>query len=209
MENSTQSFLEFDQIRDGVIILKNKGLRMILMVSSLNFALKSEEEKNAIIYQFQNFLNSLEFSCQIVVQSRHINITGYTDELNEISKKETNELLKIQIKEYIKFINQIVSSGSIMQKTFYVVVPFSISEIGLSEAGKGLIREQVLSEEIFQRAKIQLSQRTEFVSLGLKACGLTTVPLDTIEITELFWSLHHQEEAEGGYYPEFPPELSK
>ncbi len=92
---STQEFLEFDQIRDGVIILKNKGLRVISMVSSLNFALKSAEEQNAILYQFQNFLNSLDFSCQILIQSRRLNIIGYLDKLEEIEKKEENELVKL------------------------------------------------------------------------------------------------------------------
>ena len=88
MSNSTQDFLSFDQIREGIIILKNKGLRSILMVSSLNFALKSTEEQNAILYQFQNFLNSLDFSCQILVLSRRLNITGYLDKLEEIDKKK-------------------------------------------------------------------------------------------------------------------------
>ncbi|GAH03461.1 unnamed protein product, partial [marine sediment metagenome] len=128
MKPSTQDFLKFDQIRDGVIILKNKGLRSILMVSSLNFALKSSEEQNAIIYQFQNFLNSLDFSCQILIQSRRLNIIGYLDKLEDIEKKEENELLKVQITEYRKFIEGIMAGGTIMQKTFYVIIPFSIME---------------------------------------------------------------------------------
>ena len=111
---STQDFLEFSRIKDNVIILKNKGLRVILMVSSLNFALKSNDEQNAIIYQFQNFLNSLDFSCQILVQSRRLNIIGYLDKLKEIEKKETNELLKTQIAEYQNFINKLISGGSFM-----------------------------------------------------------------------------------------------
>ncbi len=206
---STQNFLEFDQIRNGVIILKNKGLRMILMVSSLNFALKSVEEQDAILYQFQNFLNSLDFSCQIIVQSRRLNITGYIDKLKTIGKKETNELLKVQIEEYIKFINKIVGGGSIMQKTFYVVVPFSISEIKTTREGGPSINIPTFSEEMFQRAKVQLLQRVEFTSLGLRSCGLRAIPLNTTEIIELFWGLHHQKEAERGYYPEFPPELTR
>ena len=100
MKSSTQEFLEIDQIREGVIVLKNKGLRGALMVSSLNFALKSEEEQNAIIYQFQNFLNSLDFSCQIIIQSRKLNITGYLDKLKDLEKKQKNELLKAQTGEY-------------------------------------------------------------------------------------------------------------
>src|SRR4030042_3556752 len=116
---STQDFLEFDQVKEGIIILKNKGLRSILMVSSLNFALKSTEEQNAILYQFQNFLNSLDFPCQIIITSRKLNITGYLEKLENIKSKETNDLLKVQIGDYKNFIEEILNEGSIMQKTFY------------------------------------------------------------------------------------------
>ena len=204
---STQDFLEFDQLKEGVVILKNKGLRMILMVSSLNFALKSGDEQNAILYQFQSFLNSLDFPAQILVQSRRLNMTGYLDKLTIIEEKETNELMKIQVGEYRKFIEQIVGSGSIMQKTFYVIVPFSVSEMFFIEEGKKLPKIPQLTEDTFQRAKNQLLQRVEFVILGLRSSGLETVPLTNLEIAELFWSLHHPIEAERGYYPEIPSEL--
>lgn len=204
---STQDFLEFDQIRDGIIILKNKGLRAVLMVSSLNFALKSAEEQNAILYQFQSFLNSLDFSCQILILSRRLNIVGYLEKLEKIEKKEENELLKLQITEYRKFIDQIMRGGSIMQKTFYVVVPFSIMEAQTIDVKKKLPKVPTLTEETFQRCKTQLLQRVEFVALGLRACGLQSVPLSSLELAELFWGLHHPVEAERGYYPEIPSEL--
>ena len=88
-KSSTQKFLELDQVKQGVVVLKNKGLKGILMASSLNFALKSEEEQNAIIYQFQNFLNSLDFSIEIVTQSRRLNITGYLDKLKKHLSDQT------------------------------------------------------------------------------------------------------------------------
>lgn len=206
---STQDFLELNQIKDGVIILKNKGLRVILMVSSLNFALKSSDEQNAIIYQFQNFLNSLDFSCQIIVQSRRLNIIGYLDKLKEIENKEKNELLKIQIAEYQNFIKKIVAGGSVMQKSFYVVVPFSIMETKGGPLKKRGITNifKDLTEEEFQRAKTQLMQRVEFAALGLRSAGLQSIPLNNIEIAELLWSLHHPREAERGYHPEIPLEL--
>ena len=91
-ERTTQGFLEIDQIRNGVIILKNKTLRGVLLVSSTNFALKSIEEQDSIIYQFQNFLNSLDFSCQMLCQSRRLNITGYVEKLKELEEKQTNKL---------------------------------------------------------------------------------------------------------------------
>jgi hypothetical protein len=210
LQASTQQFLEIDQIREGVILLKNKAMRGVLMVSSLNFALKSEDEQNAIIYQFQNFLNSLDFSLEIVVQSRRLNITGYLDRLKELEERQENELLKMQTAEYQKFIKDLITGGAIMAKSFFVVVPFTLIEIPGMKAMKGLVKKgeiPTLTEEQFQRCKTQLWQRMEFVALGLRRCGLQCVPLNTSELIELFWSLYHPEEAEVGYYPEVPPEL--
>jgi hypothetical protein len=211
---STQQFLEIEQIREGIIVLTNKGLRAVMMVSSINFALKSEAEQQAIIYQFQDFLNSLDFSCQILVQSRRLNITGYLDKLKDLEKKQSTELLQVQTTEYRKFIESLVTAGTIMTKSFFVIIPYyGISEEGL-KAGKklfkaGLPKIPELTEESFQRGKQQLWQRMEFVALGLRRCGLQAIPLTSPEIIELFWGLYHPKEGEFGYYPELPPELTK
>jgi len=207
---TTQQFLEVEQIREGIIVLKNKALRGILMVSSLNFALKSEEEQNATIYQFQNFLNSLDFPCQILVQSRRLNITGYLEKIKDLEMKQKNELLKVQTGEYYNFIKSLVETGAIMSKTFFAIVPFTIFEAQGIKIPAQLFKTRkmpTLSEEEFQRCKSQLWQRMEFVALGLRRCGLRAIPLTTEEIIELFWSSHHPKEAEFGYYPEIPPEL--
>lgn len=210
-KSSTQKLLEIERIKEGVVILKNKALRGIIMVSSLNFALKSEEEQKAIIYQFQSFLNSLDFPLEIVIQSRRLNMTGYLDKLKELEKKEKNELLKLQIGEYEKFIEELIGGGAIMSKTFFVVVPYVYAELPrltTSEDDNKKKAPASAAEEKFQRAKIQLWQRMEFVALGLRRCGLQCIPLNTLELIELFWGLYHPEEAEIGYYPEIPPELS-
>jgi len=207
---STQQFLEVDQIKEGVVLLKNKSLRGILMVSSLNFALKSADEQKAIIYQFQSFLNSLDFSLEIVVQSRILNITGYLEQLKELEKKQEIELLKLQTAEYQKFIKDLIAGGQILSKNFFVVIPFTLIEIPGMKAAGGLLKKQKTeapSETQFQRAKAQLWQRMEFVALGLRRCGLQCVPLNSTELIELFWSLYHPEESEVGYYPEVPPEV--
>jgi hypothetical protein len=213
MKPSTQQFLPIDQIREGVIILKNKGLRSVLMVSSLNFALKSEDEQMAILYQFQNFLNSLDFSYQIVVSSRKLNLTGYLDKLEQIEKNQQNPLLKYQIKNYKEFIAKLIEEQAIMTKNFYVVIPYSLHEaVETNQKSSGILPKKPkiipLTEENFQRAKTQLWQRIEFVILGLKRCGLKAIPLGTADLIELFWSLHHPFQAEMGYYPELPPELA-
>ena len=205
----TQEFLKIKQIREGVVILKDKSLRGIMMVSSLNFALKSTEEQEAIIYQFQNFLNSLDFPCQIIVQSRKLNITGYLDKLKELEVKQENKLLKMQTAEYRKFIQGIIAGGSVMSKSFYIVAPYYTSTempgfMSKKHSAKG---KSTLTEEKFQRGKYQLWQRMEFLALGLRKCGLRAAPLTTSEIIELMWTLYHPRQAEAGYYPEIPPEL--
>ena len=206
---STQEFLEMKEIKEGIIILKDNALRAVMIVSSLNFALKSQDEQESIIYQFQEFLNSLDFSCQILVQSRKLNITGYLEKLEELEGKQTNELLKIQTGEYRKFIEELIKGGSIMSKNFYIVVPYSILEAQGINTAKKLKKITIpsLTQEDFRRCKNQLWQRLEFLGLGLRRCGLTAVPLTSPELVELFWSLFHPQEAETGYYPEMPPEI--
>lgn len=209
---TTQQFLEISQIRDGIIVLKNKALRGILMVSSANFALKSNDEQNAILYQFQGFLNALDFSVQIIAQSRKLNISGYLEQLTLIEEAQKNELLKTQAREYREFIKQLVEERMILSKNFFVVIPYSLSEsIGQPSGEKISLRQAkipTLTEENFQRYKGQLWQRMEYIALGLRRCGLHSVPLTTPEIVELFWSLHHPKESETGFYPEFPLELT-
>ena len=211
MAKTSQEFLQIDKIREGIIILQNKAMRGILMVSSLNFALKSEEERKAIIYQFQNFLNSLDFSLQLLIQSRKLNITGYIEKLKDLEQSQENELLKVQTAEYRKFIENLVKGGTIMNKTFFVIVPYTVWEAEGMALTEGVFKKPkipILTEESFQRCKTQLWQRMQFVALGLRRCGLRAMPLTTPEIIELFWALYHPKKAEVGYYPEFPSEIS-
>jgi len=213
MIESTQNFLEIKQIKEGLLVLKDRSLRAVMMVSSLNFALKGEDEQSAIIYGFQSFLNSLDFSCQIVIQSRKLNITGYLDKIKELETKQDNELLRIQTKEYHDFVQELVKGGTIMSKSFFVVIPFNLLEAKVTTSPLKLLKSSAtqapLTEEEFQRCKQQMWQRMEFVALGLRRCGLQAMPLTTPELIELFWSLHHPKEAEVGYFPEIPPELAK
>jgi type IV secretory pathway VirB4 component len=211
-QSPTQEFLEIDQVREGIVILKNKSLRGVLMVSSLNFALTSADEQNAITYQFQNFLNSLDFSCQIVTQTRKLNVAGYIEKLKELEQNQPNELLKIQTTGYREFIETLVAGGTIMTKTFFIIVPFYLLNIPKSSGFGSFLKVPTvpkLTETEFQRSKNQLWQRMEFLALGLRRCGLRAVPLTTTELIELFWALYHPQEAEVGFYPEIPPELAR
>ena len=208
---STQNFLEIAEIKEGVLVLKTGHIRSVLMVSSANFALKSQEEQEAIVFQFQNFLNSLDFPLQIVVQSRRLNITGYIDSLKALEANQQNQLLKEQTADYRGFVEQLIKGGSIMAKNFFVVVPFSLAEVvgGIQKDTQQNKKTGKLSENQFQRMKNQLWQRLEFTALGLRRAGLQVAPLNSEELIELFWSSHHPKEAEVGYYPEIPPEILK
>lgn len=208
MAASSQEFIPIKQIREGIMVMSDQSLKGILLVSSINFALKSEEEQGAIIFNFQNFLNSLDFSCQILVNSRKVNITGYIDKIKELEAAQKNELLKIQTADYRKFIEELVAGGSIMNKSFYVVVPyFPFLELASLTTEKKKSQTQQLTEESFQKGKYQLLQRMEYISLGLRRCGLKSNAMGSEEILELLWALHHPKQAEMGYYPELPPEI--
>lgn len=220
MDPTTQDFLEIKDIKEGVITLKNNEIRGIMMVSSINFALKSEEAQNSIVYSFQNFLNSLDFSCQIVVQSRNLNITPYLDIVKSLEEKQTNELLKTQTTSYMEFIKELVKGEHVVTKSFYVVVPYTLAEIlgvgGITkqfDLGQFFNKEkkhgQTMSDADFEKCKTQLWQRMEFLANGLRRCGLDAMPLVTPELIELFWSTYHPSEAQSGYYPEILPELLK
>ena len=195
-----------------MLVMKDRAMRGVMMVSSQNFALKSDDEQQAIIFQFQNFLNSLDFPIQITIQSRRLNITGYLENLKKLEETQQNELLKKQTTDYRQFVEQLISGGSIMAKNFFVVVPFTLSESVPMQGQQRFRSVKIagkLSEEEFQRMRNQLWQRMEFVALGLRRAGLQAIPLNTEELIELLWSWHHPQEAEVGYYPEIPPELLK
>lgn len=213
-EQATQQFLEVQDIKEGILLLKNNSIRGILMVSSINFALKSEEEQTGIILAFQSFLNSLDFFCQIIIQSRNINITPYLDSLKDLEDKQVNPLLRKQTTSYREFIKNMVVGDMVMTKNFYVIIPYNMFEIfGVKKAGQNLNMsgqpQKAMTDEDFQRCKTQLWQRMEYLAMGLRRCGLEAVPLTTPELIELFWSIHHPDQAEIGYYPEILPELLK
>ena len=207
---SAQQFLAVDTIRENVVVLKDGGYRVILMCSTLNFALKASDEQDAIIYQYQNFINSLDFSLQFVIHSRKFNIGSYLETLSKRHKEESDELLKIQIAEYSDFIKTFVESSNIMSKTFYAVVPFTppsletkkgflgnmTSALGLSGSGTA-----TGDKDSFGAHKDQLWQRAEAVMEGLKQFGIRSVPLNTEELIELFYGLYNPTEFEKSIAP--------
>lgn len=206
-ELSTQQVIEFDSIKDGMMILKDGSLRQVLMVSGVNFDLKSEEEQNVILYGFQSFLNALDFSIQILIHSRKMNIEGYLEMLGERERQETNELLKNQIVEYREFIKTFVESTTIMSKTFFVVVPYESSPVSLEKGLRGSVGgilgklskkkpTSAQAQEDFETMKQQISQRVSQVVEGLRTIGLRVIPLEDQELIELFYNLYNPEKVE-------------
>ena len=192
---STQDFLPISEVRDGVVVMKDGGLRAILLASSLNFALKSEDEQTAFIVQFQNFLNSLDFSCQIFVQSRMLDIRPYVATLEVQYKSQLDDLMRIQIREYIEFIKSFTEAANIMTKNFFVVVPYSPSlqitrKSALSMLPFGAKKtDDEEGNKTFEEHVTQLEQRIAIVQQGLVRTGVRTVQLGTEEVIELMYKM--------------------
>ncbi len=207
----SQDILKINEIRDGVLILRDGSLRAVLMASSLNFALKSPEEQNAITYQYQNFLNSLDFTVQFFIQSRKLNIEPYIETLADAEKNQTNELLKIQISEYMDFVRTFVRAANIVTKNFFVVIPFSPPLFESPQEGaRSLLgifskktNKKTMDPAKFEEFKTQLWQRVDSVIQGLVRTGVKAVPLNTEEIIELFYGLYNPGELEKGKPPAF------
>lgn len=201
---ATQEFVPVKEIRDGIVILKNGGMRSLVLVSSLNFALKSEDEQSSILMQFQNFLNSLDFSVQIFIQSKKLDIRPYVALLEDRYKDQVSELMKIQVREYIEFVKTFVENTSIMSKSFFVVVPYdpaaiNISKNPISKFFPGKNNNQTQSEnadEQFNEYRSQLEQRVAVVEQGLVRCGIRTAELGTEEVVELYYKLFNPGETE-------------
>lgn len=202
---SAQVFVPIKEIRSGVVILKDGSMRSVLLCSSLNFALKSEDEQSAIIMQFQNLLNSVEFPIQIFIQSRELDIRPYIALLeNQIKVQEIN-LIKMQTREYIEFIKGFMENVNIMSKSFFVVVPYSPAVISAAKGGvKGALggilsgKKENPEQKIiaFEEHRSQLEQRIAVVSQNLARTGIRAVQLQTEELVELYYKLFNPGDSE-------------
>lgn len=199
---STQRFLDIAEIKEDVVVLKDGTLRAVLLVSSINFALKSEDEQNAIIQSYLSFLNSLDFPLEIVIQSRKLNIGKYLDKLETLEREQTNDLLKMQTTEYRQYIRELVELGEIMNKRFFAVVqynPASDSQKGFFPRLKEALRPTTilkLGQERFRRYHHELMQRVEHVIGGLNSMSLEVALLDTQSLIELYYSTYNPELAD-------------
>ncbi len=196
---STQRFLDILEIKDDVVVLKDGSIRAVILVSSVNFDLKSDEEQAAVISSYVQFLNSIDFPLQIVVQSRKLNVDSYIGKLRELEKQQTNELLKQQTGEYRQYIQELVEIADIMTKRFYVVVPFS----GTSGRTKKFWTRLIdafsttnvihLKQKKFEEFRTDLMKRVDYVMDGLASAGLKSAVLDTQSLIELYFNTYNPE----------------
>jgi len=205
-EASVQAYLEIAEARDDILIMKDGSLRAVLMVSSLNFDLKSLGEQEAIILGYQNFLNSLDFPIQILIRSKKLDLDSYIFQLDERRMQETNEFIKSQIEQYSNFIKNLLEVSNIMDKKFYIIVPFytegaeaGIKKIGLFQKIANTIHptwQEKAKEEEFNAGKMQLLERVGTVASGFTAVGLNAAQLSTINLIELFYEIYNLDTAQ-------------
>lgn len=197
--NPSQEFVPIQEVRDGIMVLKDGSMRAIVLATSINFALKSAEEQESVLYQFQNFLNSLDFSMQIYIQSRKLDIRPYISLLEERLRAQNNDLMRMQITEYIHFIKDLTDFSSIMTKSFFVVIPYEagikVTGLGKLFGGKDKAAEKEKDDQ-FEEVKSQIEQRISVVEQGLSRCGVKIARLGSEELVELFYRIFNPGDAE-------------
>lgn len=201
---STQDFVPVRDIRENVVILKNGQMCMILLASSINFALKSLDEQQAILAQFQSFLNTIDFSLQFYIQSRRLNIQPYLDQLLERETAQDNDLMRIQLREYIEFIRTFTAEVDVMSKNFFVVIPYTPTQIDFSSnisAVLGMKREVTIDNTKFEEHRMQLEQRVALVEQGLSRIGVRTIALQNEELVELYYHIFNPGDPNGSATP--------
>lgn len=198
---STQRYLDIAEIREDTVVMRDSTMRAVILVSSINFALKSEDEQNAIISAYVSFLNNIDFPLQIVIQSRELNIENYLDSLRQKEKEQTNELLKMQINEYVQYIQELISMSKVMNKRFYIVVsynPMSDKQQSFFSRVFEVFKPATLikmKEEKFLERRVELTRRIDNITGGLSSIGLNAVTLDTQSLIELYYNSYNLDTA--------------
>ena len=205
--NSTQNTLQIAEIRDGIVIMNDGSYRAVVLARSINFDLMSAQEREAVEFAYQNFLNSLYFNIQISIRSRKVDMRPYLEKLEKVRSENDNMLLALLMEDYIYYITQLVEQTNIMNKQFYIVIPY-FKEVGgkqvLGETG-GLFsnllgggkdkQHLVINEADLTKAKTELQNRVQSVVNGLMQLGVQAVPLDTQELIELYYDVYNPDTA--------------
>lgn len=196
--NATQEFVPIRDIKNGVVVLKNGQLCKILLASSINFALKSRDEQQAILFQFQNFLNTLDFSLQIYVQSRRLNIEPYLATLKALEPIQYSDLMRVQLREYIEFIRSFTTEVDVMSKNFFVIIPYTPPKIDFKKSFSNLLSQgRNIDTSNLEEQRLQLEQRQSVVEQGLNRIGVRTISLKDEELVELFYHIYNPTDVTG------------
>lgn len=207
--NSTQNTLHIAEIRDGIVIMNDGSFRSVLMLKSINFDLMSPAEREAVEMGYQGFLNSLYFPIQIHVRSQKVDLRPYIEKLDKIRSEHDNMLLSLLMEDYVGFISDLAQQTNIMDKRFYLVIPYfseGLNATAAVEASKNFIgnffgsfksKEQhvVINEQTLEKAKDELRNRAQTVLSGLLQCGVQGLPLDTQELIELYYDAYNPDTA--------------
>jgi len=206
--NSTQNTLQIAEIRDGIVIMNDGSYRSVIMVKSINFDLMSQQEQEAVEYSYQGFLNSLYFPIQIFLRSQRIDLQPYIEKLDKIRTEHDNMLLALLMEDYIGYIDALSEQTNIMDKKFYVVVPFfpvvdvqkAITQsknffTGLAGLFNNKEQHVTINEAELEKAKTELRNRVQAVLQGLLQCGIQGIPLDTQELIELYYDTYNPDTA--------------
>jgi len=195
-KNSTQAYLGISAIKGSVVILKTGGLRLVVAASATNFELKSEEEQDMLVAQYQSFLNSLNFPIQILIQSRRIDLNPYLGNLKTRMQAEKNELLRIQMNDYIIFLQDLIAQANIMDKKYFIVIPYDppiLKPSQLPAAAHATKSAPVFSDAEFQTHKGEILKRAQVVASGLSYLGLRSAQLSGQGLAELFYGIYNPE----------------
>jgi hypothetical protein len=199
---TTQDFVTIRDIKENVVIQKNGQMSMVVLASSVNFALKSTEEQQAILLQFQQFLNTLDFTLQVYVQSRRLNIEPYLSLLSDLEGSQNNDLMRIQLREYMEFIRTFTTDVDVMSKNFFVVIPYSPTKLNFTKGVTSLFSQNNNQNNLptstqFEEHRIQLEQRVGMVTEGLARVGVRTITLQKDDLVELYYHLYNPGDPEG------------
>lgn len=206
--NSTQNTLLIAEIRDGIVIMNDGSFRSVVMVKSVNFDLMSPQEQEAVEYSYQGFLNSLYFPVQIFIRSQKVDLQPYISKLDKIRTEHDNMLLAMLMEDYISYIDQLSQQTNIMDKKFYVVIPYfptvdvqkaiNQSKTFFTQVAGLFSRKQqhvTINEADLEKAKTELRNRVQAVLQGLLQCGIQGLPLDTQELIELYYDTYNPDTA--------------
>lgn len=202
---STQATLQISELRDGIVIMKNGSFRAVVACQSINFDLMSNVEREGVEYSYQNFLNSLTFTTQILVRSQRVDIGPYIERLGRLRRDNDNMLLGVLMDDYINFIAMLSQEANIMDKSFFIVIPYYSSAdaekllTGTKNIFRGLKKQAPevtrINRDVYDQAVDELNNRVESVISGLFQIGIQSVRLNTRQLSELFYNFNNPDTA--------------